>query len=412
MWPWIKRWRDWAVTDLWPKPRNGPQPQAMHYSFEKAGLTIDGQPIPWNAEAVVVECLLSPGPTRRRADFSLRLPDQEPIAAEFLRLDEVEERWRLFFRLPVPSKTTIAELVWRKHVMGRITLPVLSREDFLANLSLEMPTLAVAVGEQTVACQTYVSVQGRGLIASALLTSPTSLAPLTDLSLRVELREGEGDGPPAINLPVTLSSSQLRGRQALVTTAPPKFPRRVTRWQATWLLDNRPLAMQHIRSISRPAFARSLRVSETRFVTQDKAGHLRVERQMPPREQLDRVGPCFLVSSNEVGMAGLCTLEVRAQLTGGLQSPLLMEQEFLLTDGPTPFAPGTLDIEDLAKVTAFELTVRGRPLGVLPLSPVPMASFTAEGGYHPPPEFAWSPVAEEQLFERLGKLLEPRANGK
>ena len=58
MWPWIKRWRDWAMNDLWSMHRLGPQPQALHYSYEKAGLTIPGQPIPWNAEAVVVEANL------------------------------------------------------------------------------------------------------------------------------------------------------------------------------------------------------------------------------------------------------------------------------------------------------------------------------------------------------------------
>ena len=49
--------------------------------------------------------------------------------------------------------------------------------------------------------------------------------------------------------------------------------------------------------------------------------------------------------------------------------------------------------------------MRGRVLGVLPLSPVPTATFTAEGGYKPPPEFAWSPAAEDELSERLARLM-------
>ena len=54
MWPSIKRWRDWAMHDLWPLSRiGGPHSQALAYSFEKAGLTLANQPIPWNAEAVV-----------------------------------------------------------------------------------------------------------------------------------------------------------------------------------------------------------------------------------------------------------------------------------------------------------------------------------------------------------------------
>ena len=55
MWPWIKRWRDWAMHDLWPMHRIGIPPQALHFGYEKAGLTLYDQPIPWNAEAVVVE---------------------------------------------------------------------------------------------------------------------------------------------------------------------------------------------------------------------------------------------------------------------------------------------------------------------------------------------------------------------
>ena len=43
MWPWIKRWRDWAMHDLWPLYRIGPQSQALHFSYEKAGLTLANQ---------------------------------------------------------------------------------------------------------------------------------------------------------------------------------------------------------------------------------------------------------------------------------------------------------------------------------------------------------------------------------
>ena len=74
MWLWMKRWRDWAMNDLWPLYRISPQPQALHYSYEKAGLTLHDQPIPWNAEAVLVEALLRLPSTasRRKGDFLLR----------------------------------------------------------------------------------------------------------------------------------------------------------------------------------------------------------------------------------------------------------------------------------------------------------------------------------------------------
>ena len=84
MWPWIKHWRDWAMNDLWPLYRISPQPQALHYSYEKAGLTLHDQPIPWNAEAVLVEALLRlPDSTAaRKSDFLLRVPGREPFPAE------------------------------------------------------------------------------------------------------------------------------------------------------------------------------------------------------------------------------------------------------------------------------------------------------------------------------------------
>src|SRR2546428_12699304 len=84
MWPSIKRWRDWAMHDLWPLSRlGGPQSQALAYSFEKAGLTLINQPIPWNAEAVVVEAQLRLSAAgRRKNDFALRLPGRESVAAD------------------------------------------------------------------------------------------------------------------------------------------------------------------------------------------------------------------------------------------------------------------------------------------------------------------------------------------
>src|SRR5262245_42264902 len=128
MLPWIKRWRDWAMHDLWPMHRMSPQPQALHYSYEKAGLTINDQPIPWNAEAVVVEARLRlPTSARRKSDYQLRLPGQEPLPAESLRRQENEENHCVLFRLPPPSEAVTADLLFRSHVLGQLTLPVLTR---------------------------------------------------------------------------------------------------------------------------------------------------------------------------------------------------------------------------------------------------------------------------------------------
>src|SRR5215467_9612152 len=104
MWPWIKRWRDWAMHDLWPLNRLGHQPQALHFSYEKAGLTIPDQPIPWNAEAVLVEASLpaSRGAPRRKSEFALRMPGQDLIPADALRSPEDRDQQYVIFRIPPP----------------------------------------------------------------------------------------------------------------------------------------------------------------------------------------------------------------------------------------------------------------------------------------------------------------------
>jgi hypothetical protein len=405
MWPWIKRWRDWLMTDLLPLYRLGAQPQALHYSYEKAGLVINDQPIPWNAEAVLVEVSLRlPASARRKADYQLRIPLHDPFGAEQLRRHETDDRYRVLFRIPPPGSAVNAELLFRDHVLAQLALPYLSREEFLQGLRLQMPTLFVRLGEESIACQTFISNQCRGLLASGMLTSPTSLAPLIDMDLQVEFRCDRSG--PVCQIPVTLCNSQIAGRQALVTVAPRRYPRRQGAWTATWLLGDKPLASQRIRGISLAKFRRSLRISDTRFVVQQNGGPVRLTRQAPSLEKAGRVGPCFLVSSGEPGMAGFCRLQVKAQVPDAVRAPLLLEQEVLITDGPTMVAPGTLDTADLAQVTGFELTLKGRTLGMLSLQPSPAATFSSEGGFKAAQEFLWSAAAEEEMTERLNRLLE------
>jgi len=383
----------------------------MHHSYEKGGLVIDNQPIPWNADAVVVECLARlPGTAvRSREDFLLRIPGRDPVPLDNLRREETQDRYRLHFRLPPPTQTSNAEVIWRHHRLSEMTLPVVQRAEYLQKLRLQHPTLAVRLGEQTVACQTFVSSQCRGLLAGAFLSGPTSLVPLVDLDFHVDWRlEGSAEGK---RFPVRLSSSQLKGKQALVTVCPSDLPKRAGTYVASWKIDDEVLATQRLKAISKTHFLRSLRISETRLVVQTTKSDVRLARQMPPLEGVARIGPCFLVSSSEVGMAGLCPLQVCAQLKDGIQTPVLLEQELLVTDGPAPFVPGTLDIREVEQMAAFELRAGTRSLGFLPLTPAPVAAFDAEGGFKALPEYCWSSAAEEQLQEKLTKLLEPRTNG-
>jgi hypothetical protein len=394
------------MSELWPVSRICLQPQALHYSYEKAGLQIHDQPIPWNAEAALVEArMVLPGTAnRRKADFQLRLAGREPVAAQDLHRSEADHYYRISFRFEPPRTTTTAEVLYRNHLLGQMTLPVLGREEFLQEVRLQLPTLFVRLGEQSVACQTFVATQSKGLLASGVLVSPTSLVPLLDLDLQVEFHNERGGS--GITLPARLASSQLAGRTALVTVVPPRFPRRLGSWLVNWSLSGRSLASQRIRAISVRTFQRSLRVTDSRFVLRWPNGEMNLARQVPPVEKPVRLGPCFLVSSREPGMAALCDLQVRAQVAGSVQPPLLMEQAALITDGPTTFAPGTLDRADVAQVVAFELCLKGHSLGTLALCPAPAATFTSEGGFKAPHDFAWSASTEEELNERLQRLFD------
>jgi hypothetical protein len=181
---------------------------------------------------------------------------------------------------------------------------------------------------------------------------------------------------------------------------------------ATWKIGDETLATQRIKAITKSQFWKSLRVSDTRLVLQTTRGEVRLARQKPPLDGIARVGPCFLVSSSEVGMAGLCPLVICGHVTDGMQAPVMLEQELLVTDGPAPFLPGTLTVKEIEHATAFELRVGKVSLGCLPLTPAPVAAFDAEGGFKAPPIYAWSGAAEDQLQEKLQKLLEPKAGAR
>jgi hypothetical protein len=403
MWRWIRHWRDWAMTEIVTPRRLAGQPQALYFRSEKGGLTLENQPVPWSAEAVIVEALLRlPPAARRRGDFTLRVPGFEPIPAEILKADEAGQRHRLYFRFPVPKATGTAELMWKTHVLGSVQIPVVTPEQFLTELRMHLPTAFVSVLGRSVAAQTFVTTQQKGLTASAVIQSPTGLVPLLDLGLSATFRTARGT--KTVVTPVPLTAGQLGGKEALVTALPPRLPRKAGEWTVTWTCPGRELATTRIRAVTPRVFWDSLRVVDTRFGIVTPDGDFRVVRQMPA-DGVAKAGPVFFVSSREAGLAGLAEFEIGVQVPGVDRSPTVLEQTILVTDGPTPVAPGLLPMTELKHASAFELRVKGRVLGVLPLSPVPTATFTAEGGYKPPPEFTWSAAAEDELSERLARLM-------
>src|SRR5262249_25486941 len=152
-------------------------------------------------------------------------------------------------------------------------------------------------------------------------------------------------------------------------------------------------------------FHKSLRVSDTRFVV-GNGKSVQLRRQVPASAETSRLGPCFLVSSGEPGMAGLCTLHVTAQVPGAVRPPMLLEQQILITEGRGVLGAGRVAVPDRGQRGPFELGLRSRVRGVLSLCPGPPATSNAEGASKAPADFAWPAAAEEELNDRLTRLLD------
>ena len=403
MWPSVRRWLDSAMTDLLAPTRPRPTDQPVHLRYEKAGLTLPGPPLPWNADAVVVEVLVQLPPAARvRADFTLRLPGLAPVPAEAVRKDgDGGTRHRVLFRLPVPAGPTTAEVLWKHRLLTTVPLPVLTAAEYLAGLRVGTPTAAVRIGGQAVAAQTFIAAQCRGLTAAVVLRSPAGLAPLADLPVTLAVRADAGGWEQVV--PVPLTAAQLSGREALLTASPAKFPRSGGGYTAIWSAGGVDLYVHRLTGVTGRRFVQSLRLADARFLVADKGGAVRVVRQAPAAGEADRIGPCFVLSSREPGAAAMLPLTVAA--VGPAGTGPVFEATVLVTDGPSLFAPGLVNLSDAPGLTGFELRHKGQVLGQLSLSPVPAAAVNAEGGFKPPPDFAWGPAAEDELADRLGKLL-------
>ena len=380
----------------------------LHVRYEKAGLLFDVMPIPWNADAVVVEAnLRASSAPRVKSEFTLRLSTgTEIIDAELLRQDK--KMMRVFFRIPIPPATCTAQVFWREHELGHVDVPMTTAIEFTQGLTLHLPALHVNLNGFTVACQTFVSTQCQSLCAVAQLTSVGPLAPIVDLDLHVEVRDS--DGERVAEVPVHFTSGQLRARQTLLSVFLPRL-RRAGEFTVTWLLGKRSLHAGSVRVISKKKFLSSLRISATRFVVQKENGEISVVRWLPHHdgelrlEGIARVSPCFFVCSSQPGMAGVVSCTVQAVAEDKTALALTVDHEMLVTDGPMPLLGGTIPAADLPRLKHFALDTSAGRLGVLPPVPAPTVDFTAEGSFAPLDDFLWSPAAEEQLNDRLGKLL-------
>jgi hypothetical protein len=351
---------------------------------------------------VEVAVKMPAGVPRRRADFRLDFPDRQTTAPDqFFRADTGEEHI-VSFRFPGLERSAAVGIAWRNARFAEISLPFLSCEDFIHNVRLERPTVFARIGEASVACQTFVVNQCREVMVAALLNSPTSLAPIQDAGLTLDVRSERGEVMQS--LPLRLTASQLASRQALVSLAPRRFPRRIGTWYVAWMIAGRPLAVTMMRGISAAYFHRSLRSQDARFIVQPLQGVARSSRGLLPDHAFKTASPCFIVSSREPGMAGRAAMQIVAQPVCAGAPTVLWEGKMLITDGPRRVAPIVMDRTALVGWGGFELRTQEESIATLSTSPIPSATFTGEAGFRPPGDYAWTPAADDELNDRLNRL--------
>ena len=382
----------------------------LHVRYEKAGLIFDALPIPWNADAVIVEASVKLPPACDKQQFTLQLSTGgPPLPAEILLPGKKRGPGRIFFRFRTPAQSGSVQVFWREHSLGQAETPIITAAEFMQGLKVQMPIIQVGLKGHAVPCRTFVTTQCQTLGAAAVLQSASPLAPAADLDLQVKVRHRD---TLLHTIPITWTCELLRARQALVTALLPKL-RRTGDYAISWEIGPRVLHTHRLKAISKKQFLRSLRITATRFTVQKIGGELEVLRSLPQRDGqpcldgMARVGPYFYVCSGEAGMAGLASFTLTAVPDNPDGEPLTISQdEIVVTDGPTPILPATMAASDLRRIKQFVLATSEGTLGVLPLTPSLSADLTGEGGFAPLDDFLWSPAAEEQLNERLGKLLE------
>lgn len=384
-----------------------PTLKTVQFGYEKDGLSVAGQPIPWNAESILVETVVAAPPRAQcKADYQLVIPGQGHARLVAL-CPETQDSIRLYFRLDPLPKTQTLKLFWRGRPLGQLELPHLGAEQFLSELRLESPTTFARLGGRHVACQAIVEGQGSGLMACGLLKSPTSLLPLVGLGLTLELVGPLAD--QVYRVPFSLAGPQVLPRQALLSTPIPDWTGTPGMWQLRWTVAGRPLAQTEVRVVPREEFWESLYIPKRCHVSQQGEGaDLCLQAADHPAPFLLR----FRIASRVTGLAAVCLLQVALRFKAANRPSRRAENEVLLTGVPDAGCTVEIPVDDYEEVEAFELSGAGRFLGSVASGPTPIASFTSEGGFRPPGDFPWTPAAEVALHEYLNRLLRVDPEGK
>jgi hypothetical protein len=396
---WTTRWLAWARDNLLRRAR--PHPLSAAIGYERAGMARWETPVPWTADVVVVDVLFRlPASARRKTDFAFRLPFAT-FPADAIRPD-LDDRHRITFRFPVPLETVRGDLLWKGRVLASIPVQVLTPTSFLAGLVLANTTVSVCLSDTTANVTAFVPDRCGALLTAAVLRCQTTLAPLAELGLKATFHDEAAGRTHTV--PVTLTAAQLARNEAVVAAVCPDVPRQLGGWWVTWTAGDRTLSTQRLNAIPAERFEAGVRVLETRFGVVETGGAVRTMKLPPSLVGAERVGPCFVLTGSESGAGAVCRFEVTGVSAGDHEPIIWRDAEAVVTDAPTVFVPALFDAADVARVSGFELRLNGRLLGVASLRPVPAALVNGEGGFTPPPEFAWSSAADDELADRLKRL--------
>jgi len=167
---------------------------------------------------------------RRKTDFLLRLPEQEPFPADCLRCDDGTTACACSSGCrPPPLQTVAAELIWKNHPLGQVTLPSCPRRVRAAADPADADPVRTPGGpERWPADVSWRRSAGPDRHRPA--RSATSLAPVVDLGLHVQFPGGARRLLP--DVPVQLSSSQL-GRASVAHRGARKFHAAIGTWLTT-----------------------------------------------------------------------------------------------------------------------------------------------------------------------------------
>jgi hypothetical protein len=383
--------------------------KVARFGYEKAGPTVYDEPIPWNADAVLVEFLVEfPGHAAGpRSDFRWGLPGDVNLTAVTLHPGDQEDTCRIQFRLGRLRRTVRVDLSWRGRPLGRVVVPHLSAGEFLRNLRLEVPGTFAELGDYDPACRALVAGQGRRLTACGLLKSPTSLLPVVGWGLVLEwscAASGE-----TRRIPTHLTGAQATARQALLHATVRPWPCAEGVWSWRWVVAQRPLARGEFRVVSRQAFQESLHLAGDPHRGGEPVGEVGAGPGAAGRDATDPLALHVRIGSREPGLAALCPVEVHVRYKDRARPPEVLEKEVLVTDVPSLSAPATVAVRDFHLAHVFDVFGNGQFLGTVSRQPAPAATFTSEGGFRGPEDFDWTVFAEEELEEHLGRLMEAPA---